>query len=89
MDKDTRMPQEIVAENDWEVSHKEDDSQILDICKKIITDSPSQVTGYKETGRRDRVLRWFVGQAMKELKGKANPEGVATTMQKLLDEASL
>ncbi|MBQ8476215.1 Asp-tRNA(Asn)/Glu-tRNA(Gln) amidotransferase subunit GatB [bacterium] len=49
-----------------------DESSILPIVQKIIADNPEQVAAYK--GGRDKLFGFFVGQAMKETKGRANPQ---------------
>lgn len=89
MEKDGRTPEQIVKENDWEVTHPTIDTQILEICKKIVENSPKQLEDYKiEIGRRERVLKWFVGQAMKEIRGKGNPEEISKVIVSLLEELS-
>ncbi len=49
-----------------------DESSILPIIKKIIESNPEQVAAYK--GGKDKLFGFFVGQAMKETKGRANPQ---------------
>lgn len=49
-----------------------DESSILPIIQKIISDNPEQVAAYK--GGKDKLFGFFVGQAMKETKGRANPQ---------------
>ena len=49
-----------------------DESSILPIVQKIIKDNPEQVAAYK--GGKDKLFGFFVGQAMKETKGRANPQ---------------
>ncbi len=48
-----------------------DESQILDIVKKVIENNPKEVEKYK--AGKTQVLGFFVGQVMKETKGKADP----------------
>jgi len=51
-----------------------DDSEIENIVKKVIENNPSQVKEY--LGGKSQLLGYFVGQIMKETKGKANPQKV-------------
>ena len=51
-----------------------DDSEIEDIVDMVIEDNPSQVREY--LGGKSQLLGYFVGQIMKETKGKANPQKV-------------
>lgn len=59
------------------------DTGILEkLCKDIIAKNPEEVQKYKQG--KDRVFGFFVGQIMKETQGKANPQFVSQTLQKLL-----
>ena len=51
-----------------------DDSEIEDIVDMVIKNNPSQVKEY--LGGKSQLLGYFVGQIMKETKGKANPQKV-------------
>ena len=42
------------------------------IIEEVITDNPKMVGDY--LGGKDKLLGFFVGQAMKKTKGKANPK---------------
>ena len=44
---------------------------MINILEKIIADNPAQVEKAKLI---PKILGWFVGQVMKESKGKANPK---------------
>jgi aspartyl-tRNA(Asn)/glutamyl-tRNA(Gln) amidotransferase subunit B len=85
---ETRSPESIIKDEDWEVSQLiEGDESLTIICKSILENSSKQVTEYKaEVGRRDRIFPWFVGQAMKQLKGKGNPSEIGRVLSKLLQE---
>ena len=48
-----------------------DQDFIIKLVEKIIKANPNQVDNYK---KNPKVLGWFVGQVMKESKGKANPK---------------
>ena len=63
-------PEEIIKEKGWiQIS---DEGAIKDIVLKILEANPQSVEDYK--GGKDRALGFLVGQAMKETKGKANPQ---------------
>ena len=51
-----------------------DDSEIETIIDQVIKNNPSQVKEY--LSGKDRLFGFFVGQVMKETKGKANPQKV-------------
>ena len=51
-----------------------DDGPIIKIIDKIIASNPQQVADYKSG--KDKLFGFFVGQVMKESKGKANPAKV-------------
>jgi len=65
-----RDPEEIIKEKGWiQIS---DEGAIKEIVLKILEANPQSVADYK--GGKDRALGFLVGQAMKETKGKANPQ---------------
>ena len=65
-----RSPEEIIKEKGWlQIS---DEGAIKEIVTKILEANPQSVADYK--GGKDRALGFLVGQAMKETKGKANPQ---------------
>ena len=45
---------------------------IKEVVNKILEDNPQSIADYK--AGKDRALGFLVGQAMKETKGKANPQ---------------
>ena len=63
-------PEEIIKEKGWiQIS---DEGAIKEIVLKIIEANPQSVADFK--GGKDKALGFLVGQAMKETKGKANPQ---------------
>ena len=50
--------------------------------KKIIDSSPREVEEYR--AGKEKVFGFFVGQVMKESKGKANPKLVNEILKKIL-----
>ena len=65
-----RDPEEIIKEKGWiQIS---DEGAIKEVVLKILEANPQSVADYK--GGKDKALGFLVGQAMKETKGKANPQ---------------
>ncbi len=63
-------PEEIIKEKGWiQIS---DEGAIKEIVLKILENNPQSIADYK--AGKDRALGFLVGQAMKETKGKANPQ---------------
>lgn len=61
-----------------------DEGALKEICKKIVEANPSQVEAYK--GGKDKLFGFFVGQAMKETKGRANPALINKLLKEELDK---
>tara|TARA_B100001113_G_scaffold353765_1_gene359735 strand:+ start:4869 stop:6299 length:1431 start_codon:yes stop_codon:yes gene_type:complete len=57
-------------------------SLLTDVAKKILEKHQKEVQDYKNG--KDRLLGFFVGQIMKETKGKANPKILNQVLNKLL-----
>ena len=65
-----KNPEEIIKEKGWiQIS---DEGAIKEIVMKILENNPQSIIDYK--AGKDRALGFLVGQAMKETKGKANPQ---------------
>ncbi len=63
-------PEEIIKEKGWiQIS---DEGAIKEIVLKILEANPQSVADYK--AGKEKALGFLVGQAMKETKGKANPQ---------------
>lgn len=60
-----------------------DQSEIEDIITEIINENPGEVERYKDGD--EKLLGFFVGQAMKKTRGKANPGIVNELLKKFLD----
>lgn len=84
---ETRSAYSIIKDEDWEVSRVGEGEGLIQICKRVLDSSSKQITEYKTlVGKRDRIFPWFVGQVMKELKGKGNPEEIGRVLHKLLQD---
>ena len=65
-----RDPEEIIKEKGWiQIS---DEGAIKEVVLKVLEANPQSISDYK--GGKDKALGFLVGQAMKETKGKANPQ---------------
>ena len=77
-----KPPAEIVkAEGLGQVS---DDSAIREISQKIIDNNPAEVESFR--GGKDSLIGWFVGQVMREMRGKADPQMARQIMDELLKQ---
>ena len=65
-----KNPEEIIKEKGWiQIS---DEGAIKEVVMKVLENNPQSVADFK--GGKDKALGFLVGQAMKETKGKANPQ---------------
>ena len=65
-----KKPSHIIEERGWiQIS---DEGAIKEVVTKILEANPQSVTDYK--AGKEKALGFLVGQAMKETKGKANPQ---------------
>ena len=80
MFESSKSPSKIIEEKGWvQIS---DESAIKEIVLKIISENPQSVSDFKNG--KDRALGFLVGQAMKETKGKANPQMLNTMFKELM-----
>ncbi|MBW2646751.1 MAG: Asp-tRNA(Asn)/Glu-tRNA(Gln) amidotransferase subunit GatB [Deltaproteobacteria bacterium] len=61
-----------------------DTGAIEEVVKNILSQLPDEVEAYK--GGKKKLFGFFVGQVMKETKGKANPQIVNEVLRKLLGD---
>ncbi len=76
-----KNPEEIVKEKN--LVQISDTGEIEKIIEEILNKNQSQVQEYIEG--KDKVFGFFVGQVMRETKGKANPKIVNDFLRKKLD----
>jgi aspartyl-tRNA(Asn)/glutamyl-tRNA(Gln) amidotransferase subunit B len=62
----------------------QDEAVILKAVQQVLAASPEQVAVYRKG--KASTLGWFVGQVMRKLGGKANPQVVNALLRKALDE---
>ncbi|MCB2178617.1 Asp-tRNA(Asn)/Glu-tRNA(Gln) amidotransferase subunit GatB [bacterium] len=77
-----KSPKEIVeAEGLAQVS---DTGAIREIAEKIVAANPDSVEKYR--AGKDSLIGWFVGQVMRESRGKADPNMAREVLKELLDQ---
>jgi aspartyl-tRNA(Asn)/glutamyl-tRNA(Gln) amidotransferase subunit B len=74
-----RVDDIIISKNIEQISNPD---LLLDEAKKILEKHPKEVQDYKNG--KDKLMGFFVGQIMKETKGKANPKTLNQILNKLL-----
>ena len=75
-----RVPGEIIKEKNLE--QLSDVSELNLAVGKVISDNPKAVEDYKNG--REASLKFLVGMAMKETKGRANPQVVEEILRNML-----
>ncbi len=77
-----RSPAEIVeAEGLAKVS---DDSAIRAVAQEVLAENPAEVENYKKG--KATLMGWFVGQVMRKMRGKADPNVARQVLEDLLKE---
>jgi aspartyl-tRNA(Asn)/glutamyl-tRNA(Gln) amidotransferase subunit B len=75
-----KSPAEIVqAEGLGKVS---DDAAIRAVVEQVLAESPNEVASYKSG--KVTLMGWFVGQVMKKMRGKADPQLARQILEKML-----
>lgn len=59
-----------------------DDTAIRAVCAEIIAENPKETESYK--AGKVTLMGWFVGQVMRKMRGKADPNLVRTILEELL-----
>jgi aspartyl-tRNA(Asn)/glutamyl-tRNA(Gln) amidotransferase subunit B len=82
MAKSGKTPQQIVQEKG--LVQITDTDAIDDVVAKVISNNPKEVAAYKNG--KTKLLGFFVGQVMKETRGKANPKMVNEMLKRYLEK---
>ena len=82
MEDSGQAPAEIVDKEGLGLVSDED--AIREIIVGVIEDNPDQVATYKSG--KTTIIGWFVGQVMKQSRGKADPQLTRSILEELLDE---
>ena len=77
-----KAPAEIVQEQGLVAVSDED--AIRKIIVEVIADNPDQVATYQ--GGKTTIIGWFVGQVMKQSRGKADPQLTRSILEELLSQ---
>jgi aspartyl-tRNA(Asn)/glutamyl-tRNA(Gln) amidotransferase subunit B len=76
-----KAPGEIVqAEGLAQVS---DSDALLRLCQQVMDDNPDQVVAYRNG--KETLIGWFVGQVMRNSRGKADPQATRALFEDLLN----
>jgi len=67
------------------LSQVSDESELSAIVEQVLRENPKEVEKYR-AGKK-KVMGFFVGQVMRQTRGKANPQMVNVLLRRLLDEA--
>jgi len=79
--EDTGKPPKQIVEEEG-LAQVSDTGALRAICEKIIAANPKEVEKYR--GGKTSLIGWFVGQVMRETRGKANPKEVQKILRELL-----
>lgn len=82
MAKTGKPPQQIVEEKG--LVQISDSSAIEDIIAKVLAGCPAEIEAYRNG--KTKLLGFFVGQVMKETRGKANPKMVNEILKRYLEK---
>ena len=79
--EEKKEPKNFISKDNAQIS---DEKELTDLIIKILDDNPSQIELYKNG--RDNLFDYFVGQVMKNTRGKANPVMTKEILHKELDK---
>jgi aspartyl-tRNA(Asn)/glutamyl-tRNA(Gln) amidotransferase subunit B len=80
INKSGKTPRQIVDEEG--LGRVNDDDAIRKIAAEVLAEFPKEVESYK--AGKATLMGWFVGQLMKKMKGKADPQTAKTILEELL-----
>jgi aspartyl-tRNA(Asn)/glutamyl-tRNA(Gln) amidotransferase subunit B len=78
--KSGKAPSQLVEEQG--LAQVRDDAAIREVCQKIIDGNPDEVAAYR--GGKEGLMGWFVGQVMREMRGKADAKLAKEVLAELL-----
>jgi len=61
-----------------------DEAAIRAVCAKVMEQNPAEVRSYREG--KEALLGWFVGQVMREMRGKADPKLTQQILKEMLKQ---
>jgi aspartyl-tRNA(Asn)/glutamyl-tRNA(Gln) amidotransferase subunit B len=77
-----KSPDAIVAEEG--LAQVSDDTAIRTVVQQVLDDNPKEVAAYK--GGKTTLAGWFVGQVMRQMRGKADPALARSILEELLND---
>ena len=83
---DGKLCQEIVKEKNWGLIT--DEKMISEMCRKVVKENEKETKKYRESNenKKNRLLKFFMGNVMKKAKGKIDPERTKEIMVRELEE---
>lgn len=75
-----KSPRQIVDEKGW--VQVRDESELESVIDRVMAENPKEVEQFR--GGKEKLFGFFVGQVMRETKGKANPQLVNEILRKKL-----
>ncbi|MFI3115127.1 MAG: Asp-tRNA(Asn)/Glu-tRNA(Gln) amidotransferase subunit GatB [Clostridia bacterium] len=75
-------PVKYIKDNNLEIV--EDNNLVLEVVTKVLTDNPKSIEEFK--AGNEKVMQFLMGQSMRNLKGKANPETVTAVIKEQLEK---
>ena len=79
--EEKKEPKNYISKDNAQIS---DEGELTSLIVKILDENPQQIELYK--GGRDNLFDYFVGQVMKNTRGKANPVMTKEILHKELDK---
>jgi len=77
-----KSPSDIVAEEG--LAQVSDDHAIRSVVQQLLAENPKEVAAYR--GGKTTLMSWFVGQIMRQMRGKADPTLARTILEELLND---
>ena len=75
-----KSPAQLVAERG--LSQVTDEGAILTVCQQVVDANPDEVAAFRDG--KDTLIGWFVGQVMRETRGKADAKLAGKILRELL-----
>lgn len=73
----------MVLVNEGGLAQVSDEAAIRAVCQKVIDANPAEVQAFR--GGKETLMGWFVGQVMRETKGKADAKAASEILKELLN----
>ena len=80
VEKSGRAPAEIVQQEG--LAQVSDSDALRAVCNEVLAEAPDQVASYK--AGKVGLMGWFMGQVMKKMRGKADPQAARLILEELL-----